>query len=77
MDSNNSGSKFFTIHFSLFTIHFSLFTLHSLHRVLPTATGVNACGIGELFQTGHLFGSQHNPGSLGSLKKIKKNLNTS
>jgi len=55
MDSNNSDSKFFTFHFQL------------LHTVFPAATGVYAGGIGELFQSGHLVGRQHDPGGLGSL----------
>ena len=38
-----------------------------LHRVFPAATGVYAGGIGELFQSGHLVGRQHDPGGLGSL----------
>ena len=42
----------------------------SLHRVLPTTTGIDACGISELFQAGHLLGSQLNLGSLCSLDDV-------
>ena len=38
-----------------------------LHRVLPAATGVYAGGIGELFQSSHLLGCQHDSDGLGSL----------
>jgi hypothetical protein len=38
--------------------------------MFPTATGVNACGLGKCFEFGNFLSSQLNLGSLGSLDDV-------